>query len=766
MKVQHHRRQRHRKTSSEPGNTVTLRANSIVPVQWRPGPFFCRYGGKWRAAPLYPSPRHKVIVEPCAGAAGYSLRYAEWQVRLYDLDEIVVGMWRYLIKVSSEEIRRLPLIFDHVDDLRVPQEARWLIGHWLNKGTPRPCKTPAKWMREWQGRQLGCVYWGEAVRERIARQVQLIRHWTIYLCSWENIPNQTATWFVDSAYNNAAGEKYKHGPEGIDYKALAEWCKTRKGQVIACENEGATWLPFRPFGAFKGQRSKTSEEVIWTNSDECLMFPPLERSPQAAPVALSQPQESASDLPPVVPVSPGDDERAKPFNDLAAAEAADLPRERPGVFDPPLLLLPRKQTVVINSEFVSWARTYAGPKFHSVLCDPGYGYHFMGAKWDDPKHMTKSQVHSYLPPGQRMTTLQENIEFQTAAQQWGESMLLHLFPGALVFMFGGPRMFAWLSAGMQMAGFEHWETFCWLHAQGFPKAQDIGKQIDKLLGNEREIVGRNPNSRENCTNDNSLYRGGTTGKTDYISSGSSGWDGYKTPALKPAWEPILCFRAPRGGMTYAELALKFGTGCLNIDAARIGNGAKMWDSPKGGIWHRSTSGDQRMVDNPRGRFPPNVILDEEAADMLGDVARFFYCPKASRREREAGCEDLPLIYSGMSNGAQIHGEGYDQGQDIGLNRVIPRHNNHPCVKPLALCLHLASLLLPPPSVAPRRLMVPFLGSGSEMIGAMKAGWDEIVGIEQDAHYCEIAKRRLEYWRKASIAGTVLPPASPGRSDAA
>jgi site-specific DNA-methyltransferase (adenine-specific) len=187
-------------------------------------------------------------------------------------------------------------------------------------------------------------------------------------------------------------------------------------------------------------------------------------------------------------------------------------------------------------------------------------------------------------------------------------------------------------------------------------------------------------------------------------------------------------------MTYAELALKFGTGCLNADGGRIGGkGAKMWDKSKGGIWHRSTSGDQRMVDNPRGRFPPNVILDEEAAEMLGNVARFFYCPKASRREREAGCEDLPLIYSGMSNGAQIHGEGYDQGQDIGLNRVIPRHNNHPCVKPLELTRHLASLLRPSTAVFPRRLWVPFCGVGSEMIGAEQAGWDEIVGVEQDAH---------------------------------
>jgi site-specific DNA-methyltransferase (adenine-specific) len=119
-----------------------------------------------------------------------------------------------------------------------------------------------------------------------------------------------------------------------------------------------------------------------------------------------------------------------------------------------------------------------------------------------------------------------------------------------------------------------------------------------------------------------------------------------------------------------------------------------------------------------------------------------------------------VINSGMSYGAQTHGEGYDRGQDIGLNRVIPRKNDHPCVKPLALTRHLAALLLPPASVAPRRLLVPFCGSGSEMIGAMQAGWDEIVGVEQDPHYCEIAKLRLHYWRM------VVPPSSPARNDAA
>jgi hypothetical protein len=360
----------------------------------------------------------------------------------------------------------------------------------------------------------------------------------------------------------------------------------------------------------------------------------------------------------------------------------------------------------------------------------------MGAKWDDPKQMTKNQVHSYLPPGQRMTTLQENIAFQQACKEWGEAMLPHLYPGALVFMFGGPRMFAWLAIGMQLAGFEMWDTFCWLHGEGFPKAQGVIPETNQVYANA--------------------------------------WQGYKTPALKPAWEAILCFRAPKRGMTYAELALKFGTACLNVDGGRIGtNRASTHNGPAetfgGGEPGRGS--DTNSYKEPSGRYPPNLVLDESAGLMLDEqskvgASRFFYCPKASTRERNAGCEDLPdRIKPGGMRTANGDAEKGHANFDKGFQDTIQK-NDHTCVKPLALCKYLATLLLPPEIVNPRRLLVPFAGSGSEMIGAQQAGWDEIVGIEQDAGYCEIAIRRIEYWRTASIATTVSPPSSPERTDAA
>jgi hypothetical protein len=230
-------------------------------------PFFSFFGSKWRVALHYPQPIYPTIVDPFAGSTGYSLRHSEYQVRLHDADPVICGVWDYLIHVSPEEIRSLPLAFDHVDDLDVCPEARWLIGFWLNKGCTAPSKSASKWMRDYQVRQPG-VYWGERIRERIASQVGAIRHWTITQATFNDIPDQEATWFVDPPYL-VAGRAYKY--HDIDYLALGEWCRSRSGQVIVCENAGAEWLPFQSFRTIKGlegpRGGKKSVEVVWTNDE-------------------------------------------------------------------------------------------------------------------------------------------------------------------------------------------------------------------------------------------------------------------------------------------------------------------------------------------------------------------------------------------------------------------------------------------------------------------------------------------------------------------
>jgi site-specific DNA-adenine methylase len=237
-------------------------------------PFFSFFGSKYRVAPHYPKPIHPTIIEPFAGSCGYALRYHDRMVKLYDLDPTICALWAYLIKVTPEEIRSLPLEFDHVDELHVCAEAKHLIGFWCNKGSVQPAKSPSKWMRENKSWQPG-VYWAERIRERIASQVDSIRHWKIEQASYADIPDRgCATWFIDPPYEKA-GKAYKF--HDIDYAHLGKWCRSRTGQVIVCENAGAIWLPFSSFKTIKameGRRGgKKSVEVVWTN-DERPALPP------------------------------------------------------------------------------------------------------------------------------------------------------------------------------------------------------------------------------------------------------------------------------------------------------------------------------------------------------------------------------------------------------------------------------------------------------------------------------------------------------------
>jgi len=231
-------------------------------------PFWRYYGGKWQNAPHYPHPRHETIVEPFAGAAGYSCRWPDRRVILIDKSPIIAGIWRYLIATPAAEIRALPDIPDGgtVDDIDAPQEARWLAGFWCSEGTVTPRKSPTPWssrgpgVHNWTG-------WNWRSRERVASQVDQIRHWTIINGEYTDAPDIEATWHIDPPYSTKAGSYYPHQPDS--FEALGAWCRTRRGQVMVCEQAGASWLPFRHHGRFRSasgrHRAGASNEVIWTN---------------------------------------------------------------------------------------------------------------------------------------------------------------------------------------------------------------------------------------------------------------------------------------------------------------------------------------------------------------------------------------------------------------------------------------------------------------------------------------------------------------------
>ena len=219
--------------------------------------YFPYFGSKYTLAKRYPKPQHDTIVEPFAGAAGYSTNYAEKRVVIGDVDLRIVGIWQYLINATYEDIIKLPLLErdGSVATLPACQEARWLIGMWVGHAhTPR--LNPSGWFRKGKGRK---AYWGAYIRRRLAEQIHCINHWICYQSSYRDLPkqNRTATWFIDPTYQKA-GKLYCRND--LDFKHLGKWCKSRRGQVIVCENEGADWLPFRALkrvhGAYLDARRK------------------------------------------------------------------------------------------------------------------------------------------------------------------------------------------------------------------------------------------------------------------------------------------------------------------------------------------------------------------------------------------------------------------------------------------------------------------------------------------------------------------------------
>ena len=224
-------------------------------------PFFTYFGGKWRIAKRYPKPTHDTLIEPFAGSAGYAVKWQHPKVRLYDLNQRVVGVWKYLIGATRRDILALPTEVKHVDSLSCSEEAKWLIGFWLNKGCTEPKKTPSAWMRS--GIRPKSM-WGQAIKERIAHQLPLLKDWKVFHGSYAEIPNGQASWFIDPPYEKQGG-LYTHS--SIEYSHLADWCKGRNGQVIVCESSGAAWLPFRDFYVGKGLEGKRGKkrihEAIW-----------------------------------------------------------------------------------------------------------------------------------------------------------------------------------------------------------------------------------------------------------------------------------------------------------------------------------------------------------------------------------------------------------------------------------------------------------------------------------------------------------------------
>lgn len=226
-------------------------------------PMFSYMGSKWRLAKKYGRPQHDTVIEPFAGGACYSLYWNAPKVLLYDVNPQIAGIWQYLIAAKESEIQKLPIDFETTDELKICDEAKWLIGFWLTKGNVHPNKSRSAWARQYRN-SGDCKVWSEASRARIAKQVANIRGWKSYCDDYRTCPNMEADWFIDPPYT-VAGKHYTFSK--VNYQELANFCLRCKGRLTVCENEGANWLPFQTFISARAMTGKSgariSHEVVY-----------------------------------------------------------------------------------------------------------------------------------------------------------------------------------------------------------------------------------------------------------------------------------------------------------------------------------------------------------------------------------------------------------------------------------------------------------------------------------------------------------------------
>jgi site-specific DNA-methyltransferase (adenine-specific) len=332
-----------------------------------------------------------------------------------------------------------------------------------------------------------------------------------------------------------------------------------------------------------------------------------------------------------------------------------------------------------------------------------------------------------------------------------------LKPGGHLLAFGGSRTYHRLACAVEDAGFEIRDQIMWVYGSGFPKSLDVSKAIDKMAG-EPVKVGKAFNvagqyGAKNLRNPEPLGEARDAMRHEAISHDARRWKGWGT-ALKPAHEPIVMARKPLKG-TVVQTVLEHGTGGINIDACRIDfvsqadreeSTTKNQHEDFGTLpmTDNTVYGDYSMIKptnyNPTGRWPANFIHDgsDEVLELFpeerqsGSAARFFYCAKASRAEREAGLDD----FNPRRESDRIADDL--PGGDNPRNRTnTARRNHHPTVKPIALMRYLIRLVTPPGAV----VLDPFTGSGTTGIAAALEGC-EFVGIEQSADYAAIAEARI------------------------
>ena len=456
---------------------------------------------------------------------------------------------------------------------------------------------------------------------------------------------------------------------------------------------------------------------------------------------------------------------------------------------------------IINGDSLKLLDTFEDNYFDSCVTDPPYGLTTItkrfGKENSAPAQYGNDGSFAILSKGFMGkewdgSGIEYNVEF------W-KKVYRVLKPGSFLLAFGGSRTFYRIACAIEDAGFEIRGTIMWLYGSGFPKSLNIGLAIDKKNGIESIDTGIvSPNARPNCDKTNTLYESGTVGKNFTIKRATNEWAGWGT-ALKPAYEPIIVARKPVE-KSVVDNVQKYGVGGINIDECRVDYNGEI-PNVGGRAKHDRGEGygfkplEDECVANPNGRFPANVILtyddtdfdevcggmpntksnggnstmpdldyvgkeqsklgnghkmsfgqvenaprkqsDYIAPDDEGNACRYFYCAKASKKDRDSGLDQLESRISNDGRKTPID-NAFQRGDTL-------RKNIHPTVKPVELMQYLVRLVTPNGG----KILDPFNGSGStgKAVAFENRESDKdysYVGIELDKEYCEISKGRIDY----------------------
>jgi len=344
-----------------------------------------------------------------------------------------------------------------------------------------------------------------------------------------------------------------------------------------------------------------------------------------------------------------------------------------------------------------------------------------------------------------------DIAFRTDV--WKECLRV-LKPGGHLLSFGGSRTYHRMAVAIEDAGFEVRDQIMWIYGSGFPKSHNIGKAIDKIQGNESKIKGFVPRYPEGTRGEKSTGESSWFGGNGFeeqpgmkpVFEINNEWEGWGT-ALKPAHEPICMARKPLSEKSIAENVLKHGTGGINIDDCRIGN-ETITTNGVGSNWqYKSRNGIEQEKQEPHeGRFPANIMFDEEAGKILDEQSGVKQYNKGRKEGNYKGGHRKEYVGT-IDNDIEKKVEGQFYSDMGGASRFFysPKvskkergnGNTHPTVKPIALMEYLIKLVTPKGGT----VLEPFMGSGSTGIAAKNLGMS-FIGVEKEEEYFEIAKQRI------------------------